>query len=344
MMKSFCVDFNWFNGGFAPQNLFANSNVKELVKWYKELGCNNFWTFAVSYNGCSWYDSQYSPKIQGLKGNFTRECVEEGHKEGLEVFAYHCLAANPIIEQQYPQWSRQNRNNAINLIFCDEYIDLFCKMINESIEKGEYDGLVIDWFRCPSSRLSEWNPTEIDLYNMLMEDKVSKGSEITDENLNLFEKRSIERAWRKVKDTVVATRDIKIWTNQPFEILDDPVWNDNILMKEVDFLLNEGPNFDLLNWIRREAGEHTQVIQNLCGWATHDLTLIDKIDKTKFGFFGFAAADPRTCLPFESVEGLKRKADSDKVAAEMEFAQWTAELVEANNENIDIIKKQFSII
>lgn len=95
-MQSFNIDFNWVNGSYASPDSFSQADPRALAQWYKELGCDNFWTFAVSYNGYAWYDSKLSPKVNGLEGNFTKACVEEGHKLGVSVFAYHCLAAaNP---------------------------------------------------------------------------------------------------------------------------------------------------------------------------------------------------------------------------------------------------------
>lgn len=339
IIKSFSIDFNWLNGKYSPSDTFCNANAKEWAKWYKDLGCNNFWTFAVSYNGYAWYDSKLSPKIKGLNDNFTKDCVIEGHKLGMSVYAYHCLAANPVIEEKYPQWSRKNPDDFFNLIFCDEYVDLFCKMIKESIFECDYDGLVIDWFRCPAKRLPTWEQTEIDLYNQLMDNPFMSVEKAEKDE---FEKRSIENAWRKIKNAVMSVKNIPIWTNQPFEKIDDPVWNGNLLMKDVDFLLNEGPDFDLLEWIKKESGEKTAVVQNLCGWASHDLTFLDKIKEGGYGMFGFAAADPNTCLPFEKTDDALKQVDAKQVLENHEFCNWTAALVEANRKNIKIIKKEFN--
>lgn len=329
-IKSFNIDFNWVNGTYAPQDSFAQSNAKEIAEWYKALGSDNFWTFAVSYNGCAWYDSEFSPKVKGLNGNFTKDCVTEGHKLGMSVFAYHCLAANPVVENEHPEWSRKNPDDLFNLIFCDEYIDLFCKMIKESAELCDYDGIVIDWFRCPAKRFELWEPKEKELFEIIMGSDFPGEKHLTEAIIAEFEKKSIERAWRKIKDTISCVGDIKIWTNQPFEKIDDPVWNGNILMKEADYLLNEGPDFELLDWIDRESGAHTQVVQNLCGWADHDLGLAGDIDRSRFGLFGFAAANPDTCFPFRATDSI-----SD--------AWPNTDLAKINANNIDIMKRMFSL-
>ena len=81
-LKSFNVDFNWVGKTYSPASAFVQADAALLAQWYQEMGCNNFWTFAISYNGCAWYNSDHAPKAQGLCGNFTRDCVREGHKRG----------------------------------------------------------------------------------------------------------------------------------------------------------------------------------------------------------------------------------------------------------------------
>ena len=339
MIKSFNVDFNWLNGMYAPPSAFCGADAATLAEWYEKMGCDNFWTFAVSYNGYAWYDSKYSPKIEGLKGNFTKDCVEEGHKRGMSVFAYHCLAANPVIEKKYPEWSRHREDDCFNLIFCEEYIDLFCKMIAESIAECDYDGLVIDWFRCPHNRDAEWTPKEQQEFKLLMgydwDINISK-AEICE-----YEKRSIERAWKKIKATVVSVKDIPIWTNQPFEEPDDPIWNGNILMKEADYILNESPKLELLEWLKAESGEKTVIVQNLCGWTEHSMEDMKNFDFKDLGFFGFAAADPETCLPFTNIDFALKNIHKYPVPKHENIEKCISEQVNSNIKNIKIIKEMF---
>lgn len=326
-IKSFSIDFNWVNATWAPQDSFAQADAQTWAAWYKALGCTNFWTFAVSYNGCSWYDSAYSPKIKGLDGNFTKACVEAGHKHAMSVYAYHCLAANPVVEAAHPAWSRKNKDDLFNLILCDDYIDLFCNMIHESASLCAYDGIVIDWFRCPKNRLPVWEPVEQALFEQRMGVPFPGADKLSSAQLAAFEKRCIEAAWRRVKDTMSAFPGIKIWTNQPFEKVDDPIWNGNALLKEVDYLLNEGPDFELLHWLRRESGPHTEIVQNLCGWAEHDLGAADEIDTALYGLFGFAAANPSTCLPYQAGDDIG--------------PDWKPGLAETNAKNIEIMRNMF---
>ena len=44
MIKSYCLDFNWGEGGpnaFAEPGLWADANPQEHIKWYKDLGVKN---------------------------------------------------------------------------------------------------------------------------------------------------------------------------------------------------------------------------------------------------------------------------------------------------------------
>ena len=238
-IRSFSIDLNWVDGTWAPDGVFANASAVHWADWYQALGCTNFWTFAVSYNGRAWYDSAFSPKLSGLAGNFTKDCVAEGHRRGMSVFAYHCLGANPIIAQSHPEWSRQNPDDFFDLIFCDAYLELFCSMVCESARMCEYDGLVIDWFRCPQKRLPMWQPAEKELYEERMGQPFPGEAVLTAKELATFEKRCIEVAWTQISRAVKSVnQNIEIWTNQPFNFAEDLVWNNNVLMREADYILN----------------------------------------------------------------------------------------------------------
>jgi len=88
-------------------------------------------------------------------------------------------------------------------------------------------------------------------------------------------------------------------------------------LRQADYILNESPDYALLSWLEKEAGENTTIVQNLCGWEAHDLTAMPNLDA--YGKFGFAAADPLTCLP-------------------------TPRMSAANAKNIEIIRKIYNKI
>jgi hypothetical protein len=64
LIKAYCIDFNWGEGGpnaFAAPGLWADASPAEHVKWYKDLGVNTIQTFIVSCNGYAWYKNGVVP-------------------------------------------------------------------------------------------------------------------------------------------------------------------------------------------------------------------------------------------------------------------------------------------
>jgi len=293
--NSFNVDFNWCNGHIASPEMFTGADAAKIVNWYKTMNVDNFWTFGTTYNGYAWYDSKIAPKAVGLKGDFLNETTNLGHEMGMTVYAYVCLGDNPWLISKNPEIARVDEK-WFRMPFTDWYLEYFCSVIDEILRVSEVDGIVIDWFRYPKNKRSVWIADEKRLYEQLMGEKFP-ASDIPTNLLTEFERRSLSNAWHKISRTVHKYENKIIWTNHPFDFIDDPVWQGHVLLKEVDYVLNECPNFDFLKWIQSQVGEHTKVVQNLCGWKGHDLTHLDKIDPEKYGFFGFAEADAETCLP-----------------------------------------------
>lgn len=297
-LKSFNVDFNWYQGIASPE-LFTSINVDELIDWYVNMGVNNFWTFAVTYNGYAWYDSKIAPKAIGLTYDFMSECVEKGHKKGMSVFAYTNLGDNPYYGTQNPTFCRPDEPLS-RIILNDSYLDYFCSLCDESLNTAPLDGIVIDWFRQPQKKRSIWIDEEKKLFKQIMGETFPT-TDMDEASLIEYERRCLENAWHKIYKTIKSHGDVKIWTNQPFDKVDDPIWNGHVLMKQADYILNECPDFSLLEWMQSQAGENTLIVQNLCGWSGHNLDKLYSIDREKYGFFGFAAADPDTNLPTEKI-------------------------------------------
>lgn len=320
IMKSFNVDFNWLNGTYAPSTAFADADPKAIVDYYADMGASNFWTFAVTYNGYAMYPSHLAPVPANLKTNFMKESCDYGHEKGMEVFAYLCLAANPCWEELHPEFVRpllvpgySHASNYWRLVLNDEYLDYFCGILDEALNMADLDGIVIDWFRHPCDKREVWIPSEIELFKSLMDIPFPEDAAVDELTEIDFDRRVLAHAWRRIKNTVMTHGDIKIWTNHPFDRVDDPVWNNHVLLQEVDYVLNEGPDTDMLEWINQNVGPQTMVIQNLCGWADHKADIWKNIDLDQYGLFGFAAADPTTKLPsvshnktdYENLEMIK---------------------------------------
>jgi len=80
------------------------------------------------------------------------------------------------------------------------------------------------------------------------------------------------------------------------------LWTGHRLLREVDWVLNEAPELDHLDWLRQQVGPRTLIIQNLCGWKGHDASMWKKIDPKATGFYGYARADDKTTLPDGAIE------------------------------------------
>lgn len=305
-LRSFQVDFNWYGGKSAKAGLFTDSDPKEYVRYNKQLGCNNMWTYATSYNGYAWYDSKIAPKNPGLKINFTAETTDFAHQMGMTVFAYVCLADNPYLIEKNPKLARVDES-MFRMALSKWYLDYVGSVIEEVMEQvPQLDGIAIDWFRGASVlERSEWTEDEQKTYSELMGEKVIPGKTTIYEIVE-YERRAIARAWDTLSPLIHA-KGKKIWTNHPFEKVFDPVWQGQKLLKEADYILNESPNFSLLDWIISQKGEQTVIVQNLCGWEEHDNKNLNEILDKGLGWFGFAAADPKTCLPSKEMSQTNDK-------------------------------------
>ncbi|MCL2752363.1 MAG: hypothetical protein FWE62_06390 [Firmicutes bacterium] len=302
-IKSFSIDFNWYDGVHAPKNMFRNADAGAWVEWYKELGCNNFWTFAMSYNGYAWFPSETVPKITGLQTNFVKNCCDLGHANAMTVFAYLCFGANPQYQRIHPELFRPSISvcpEYITAIYNDRYIDYFISVCLDVLGKAPLDGLVFDWFRGATVKRPVWSDIEKELYEKIMGEKFPKSDPDADV-IARYDFLTLEYAWKKIRAALSSyiANGLKLWTNQPFDKINDPVWKNHILLKEADYILNESPDVTLLEWLGAEVGENTTIVQNYCGWIGHDIDKMSGFDKSRYGKFGFAAADPDTCLPTE---------------------------------------------
>jgi len=298
-VKAFCIDFNWGPGGAAPPGMYAQADPDEHVRWYQELGANTIQTFCISYNGYAWYPSEVAPVTPGLKHpNFLGDVVERGHKVGMRVMGYFCLGANPYWQQHHPDLVHGSDSDYIKIPMTLEYLDYFCRSVEDTLRKTGIDGFMIDWVRPTQHR--NWLDCEKRMYRQLLGRKFPDATP-SEEAVLEFDRRCIERAWRYIKWAVRATRPVIIWTNHPFIKSEYPLWSGHRLLKEVDWVLNESPDLEHLGWLRKQVGPKTLIIQNLCGWKDHDATAWKKLDLRTFGLYGYAKADPTTTLPSEEV-------------------------------------------
>lgn len=313
LLKAICIDINWdlFWRSASP-GLYSHADPKAQVRWCHELGANVMQTFCVSYNGYAWFPSEVAPVTPGLTGNFLQDQVEEGHRLGMKVLGYFCLGSNPYWagNTSDAEWhdSRlldpMNRPvTAINLKdadwnwlpFTNRYMDYFCASIQDALEKTGMDGFMIDWFN--PHRGPVWLDCEKEMWRELLGEPFPQSLPSPEAELE-FKRRQVDRAWGQVKAAVNGVRPAIIWTNHPFERADDPLWNGSRLLREVDWILNESPDLEFLNWLEKQIGPQTKLIQNFCGWPGHSAESWRDLDAERFGYYGFTCTHPGTCLPW----------------------------------------------
>jgi hypothetical protein len=275
--------------------MYAQADPGEHVKWYQDLGANTIQTFCVSYNGYAWYPSDVAPVTPGLKHpDFLGDMVNLGHRAGMKVLGYFTLGANPYWEQRNPDLVHGSDSGYIKIPFTLEYLDYFCRSVEDTLKKTGVDGFMIDWVRPTEHKV--WLDCEKEMYRQLIGEKFPLTGTPSADAVLEFDRRSIDRAWRHITWTVGATRRVILWTNHPILKDEYPLWSGHRLLKEVDWILNEAPDIEHLAWLQKQVGSNTLIVQNLCGWKDHDATVWKKIDPAKFGFYGFAKADPVTTL------------------------------------------------
>lgn len=293
-VKAFCIDFNWAKGAASPPGTYAQADPAEHVRWYQDLGANTIQTFCVSYNGYAWYPSEVAPVTPGLKHpNFLGEMVELGHKAGMKVMGYFTLGANPYWEKLHPDLVHGQDADYIKIPMTLEYLEYFCRCVEDAMLRTGVDGFMIDWVR--PTRHKVWLDCEKEMYRQLIGEKFPDFPPSAEVALE-FDRRALDRAWRHIRWTVRATGPAVIWTNHPFLKQEYPLWTGHRLLKEVDWVLNEAPELDHLEWLRRQVGPRTLIVQNLCGWEGHDAKAWQQLDPKTFGFYGFAKADETTTL------------------------------------------------
>jgi hypothetical protein len=325
-LTAFCIDFNWGPNGFAPPGTFAKADPKIHYQWCKDLGTNVLYTFCVTCDGYAWYQkSAVAPVQPGLKHDFLNDIARMAHRDGKLTVGYFCVGANALWAQKHPDQS-YGAVPSIHIPFTTEYLDYFCACVKDVLTKTEIDGFQLDWMYSPPLLMYEknvrWMDCEKRMYAELFgrpfpgKDKVDAKEELE------FQRRALERCWRRIHDTAKSTKpDCILWLTC-FDLRHPQIAGSKIF-REVDWLVNEHPNPSSLEATRKEVGPQTRIWQCISGWgAEHDPGKIANDPKyADLGFCGFASADPATTLPFTAAAKDPRHV--------------------ANTHNIEILRKVF---
>lgn len=316
-IKAFCIDFNWGEGGpngFAKPGLWADASPEEHVAWYAGLGCNVIQTFAVSCNGYAWYKGGLVPPQPGLEHDFLADTVKLGHRRGMKVMGYFCVAANTL-------WGLTHTNlsygapSAPHIPFTTAYLDCLCASIEDALRRTSMDGFMIDWVWNPGdldgARL-RWLECEQQMYRELLGEAFPGREKITRERELEFRRRAIDRCWERIH---AATKRVKpdavIWLSCCN--VSSPVVVNSRLFQEVDWLMNEATDPESLQQLAAMKGPHTRLVQCVVGWGdAHDARRIVTSDAARdLGIYGFAKPGPNS-LPLPVTEYRSRAIDSFK--------------------------------
>jgi len=299
-IRAFCVDFNWYGDGFATPGTFASADPAAQVEWYKSLGCNVIQTFCVTCDGYSWYRGTNAPVQPGLATDFLRDMVRLGHREKMRVMGYFCVGANRHWGMTRPELSR-GIPSAIHIPLTTTYLDYLCAEIREAVST-RIDGFMLDWFFNVRPQ-GPWLQCEKQMYVELFAKEFPGEAAMTDADTTEFCRRSVERAWKRIHDaTKKANPKCIIWLSS--HNMFDPQQAGSSLLREVDWIMNEGPKREHLDQARRLAGPNATIIQGICGWGKeHSASfLMDTYGEEPVGFYGFAWPWKSTCLPPEGAD------------------------------------------
>lgn len=289
-IKAYSIDFNWVGGRkSAPPGTWRNADPAEHVAWYKAIGANVIQTFAVSCNGYAWYKNGFVPEQPGLKHDFLPEMVRLGHKEGMLVFGYFCISANPKWAKDHPELS-YGAPATYHIPYTDEYLDYLSKAVSDAVSKTGIDGFMVDWLWQPKreSTKGKWLDCEKKLYQQLMgepfpgEDKLAKEQDLA------YSRKAIDRCWKAIhKAAKDANPDCIIWVTSNH--MDHPHVVDSDMYRQADWLMNEAGDIKRIKAAENMVGKHTRLITCLALWNRMDATqVVPEAIKANVGLYGFA--------------------------------------------------------
>ena len=311
-IKSFCIDFNWQSGKFAPPGHWADASPAEHVAWYEGLGANVIQTFAVSCNGYAWYKGGVVKPQPGLKHDFLADVVNLAHKKGMLGMAYFCAAANSKWIVDHPDLSYDS-HNTMHIPFTDAYLDYLAASITDAIRKTGMDGTMIDWVWNPANFLREkgWLPAEQKLFTQLTGKPFPASGTPAPEDKLEYDRKAIDRCWARIKEARdTANPDCVLWLC--VNDFTKPSIQGSPMLTEVDWLMSESPDAKQFEMGRHMAGVKTRMIQNVVGWDKHDAkSFLSNPLNRELDLYGFAEPGDNS-LPLSISEYLQKPVDAFK--------------------------------
>jgi hypothetical protein len=310
-IKAYCLDFNW--GGrrrFARPGSWRDADPAAHVAWYKAMGVNVIQTFCVSCNGYAWYKNGVVPEQPGLKHDFLPQVVKLGHREGMRVMGYFCIAANTKWGTDHPDLS-YGTPTTYHIPYTDEYLEYLCASIRDAVRKTGIDGFMIDWLWQPrrQSTKGKWIECETELYKQLMGEEFPGEDALTKQQDLAYSRKAIDRCWKAIRKAAKdANPGCIVWVtsnqmNHPHVVSSD-------MYREADWLMNECGDMKRIDAVRSTVGTHTRLITCLARWNNKDATkVVPEALKAGVGLYGFTK--PRTMSGIVPLEGILSRPVSE---------------------------------
>ncbi|MCX6873028.1 MAG: hypothetical protein NTW21_04365 [Verrucomicrobia bacterium] len=316
-IKAYCLDFNWAatdrkRKPFATPGTWAGADPAQHVAWYKAMGANVIQTFCVSTNGYAWYQNGLVPEQPELKHDFLPEVVKLGHQEGMLVFGYFCIAANPKWGTDHPDLS-YGTSTTYHIPYTDEYLAYLSASIGDAVKKTGIDGFMIDWLWMPerNSTAGKWLECEKKLYQQLMgepfpgEDKLVRGMP----QYRAYGRKALDRCWKAIRKAAKdANPQCILWltSNQ----INHPMVVNSDMYKETDWLMNEAGDRKSIDAVKAMIGPHTRLITCLASWNGQDATkVVPEALQAGLGLYGFTV--PRNDGGLVPLEGILSRPVSE---------------------------------
>jgi hypothetical protein len=325
-IRAYNIDFNWGEGGlngFAKPGLWADANPTDHVNWYAALGCNVIQSFAVSCNGYAWYKNGIIPEQPGLKYDFLTEEVKLAHKKNIKIFGYFCAGSNTKWGLEHPDLSYGIPSRP-HIPYTTQYLDYLCASIEDAIRKTDMDGIFIDWLWNPGATMEpypplKWMDCEQIMFKELMDQVFPGKNKITPEIELQFRRKAIDRCWKRIRETAKKTKpNCIIWLTS-CQLTSKDI-EGSVMLKEVDWVLNEAGDISTTSSVHNMLGKHTRLVTCLANWNKQDpAKVIPAAIKEKVGLYGFTKPVSGSMMPpvdyylSKSIDSLK--ADERNIGA-----------------------------
>ncbi len=258
-------------------------------------------TFCVSTNGYAWYKNGTVPAQPGLKHDFLPEMVRLGHKKGMKVMGYFCIACNPRWGAENPSLS-YGTPSTYHLPYTDEYLKFLSESIYDAVSKTGIDGFMIDWVWMPNRKatLGKWLEAEKQLYKQLMGKTFPGEKNLSRQDDLAYSRKAIDRCWATIRKAAKkANPKCVIWVT--VNKIDHPHVINSPMYREADWLMNEAGSLSGIKKVEKMVGPKTKLITCMALWnGANASRAVPDAQANNIGLYGFATPPaPHGIIPLD---------------------------------------------